>query len=217
MEKIFQTMESHLTPDEAELLATLNSPAKIQAFLDACPYRPEYTDLSPLSVLRQHKAHCLDGGFFAAAALRRLGYPPLVVDLLPDPGMDDDHILAIFRRSGLYGAVAKSNFSGLRFRDPIYRSLRELVMSYFEDFYNLDGVKTLRYYTRPANLSRFDPVGWEWKDDCLVEIEDYLNTLRRYPVLTPEMASELAPVDPLAYRAGMVGANLEGVYKPKKP
>jgi hypothetical protein len=196
MDKINQTLESHLTPDEAELLAGLNSPVKIQAFLDTCPYRPEYSDLSPLSVLRQRKAHCLDGGFFAAAALRRLGYPPLVVDLLPDPGMDDDHILAIFKRSGLYGAVAKSNFSGLRFRDPIYRSLRELVMSYFEDFYNLDGVKTLRYYSRPANLARFDPAGWEWKDDCLVEIEDYLNTLPRYPVLTPKMESELASVDP---------------------
>ena len=142
MKKSFQTLEDHLTPPEKELLAGLGSPAQIQTFLDTCAYRPEYSDLSPLSVLRQRKAHCLDGGFFAAAALRRLGYPPLLVDLLPDPGMDDDHILAIFKRNGHYGAVAKSNFSGLRFRDPIYRSLRELVLSYFEDFYNLNGVKT---------------------------------------------------------------------------
>jgi hypothetical protein len=165
-------------------------------------------------VLRQRKAHCLDGGFFAAAALRRLGYPPLLVDLLPDPGMDDDHILAIFKRNGHYGAVAKSNFSGLRFRDPIYRSLRELVLSYFEDFYNLNGVKTLRYYTPPANLARFDVIGWEWNDACLMEIEDYLNTLKRYPLITADMAANLNVMDPLAYQAGMLGTNIDGVYKP---
>lgn len=209
-----KTLEDFLTPAECEFLAGLNTPAKIQAFLDTCAYRPEYSDLSPLSVLRQQNAHCLDGGFFAAAALRRLGYQPLVVDLLPDPGMDDDHILAVYKKNGHYGAVAKSNFSGLRFREPIYRNLRELVLSYFEGFYNLNGVKTLRYYTRPANLKRFDLIGWEWNDACLVKIEDYLNTLKRYPLITSEMAADLNPMDTLSYQAGMLGTNLDGVYKP---
>ena len=210
------TLDAHLTKEERTILQGLDTPHKIQQFLDSTAYRPEYSDLSPLSVLRQRKAHCLDGGFFAAAALRRIGYPPLLVDIFPDPGQDDDHVLAIFKKNGYLGAVAKSNFSGLRFRDPIYRNLRELVMSYFEDFYNFHGVKSLRSYTRPIDLSRFDPLGWEWNDDCLVTIEKYMLSRPRYPLLNAQMAVELAPVDDLSYRAGMIGANPDGVFKPEQ-
>jgi hypothetical protein len=138
-----------------------------------------------------------------------------LVDIFPDPGQDDDHVLAIFKNDGHYGAVAKSNFSGLRFRDPVYRNLRELVMSYFEDFYNFHGVKSLRTYTRPINLSRFDPLGWEWNDDGLVVIEKYMLSRSRLPLLTNKMAAILAPVDDLSYRAGMVGAIPDGVFKPQ--
>jgi hypothetical protein len=215
MMELIDSLDALLKLEEKGTLQGLDTPYKIQSFLDTTAYRPEYTNLSPLSVLRQRKAHCLDGGFFAAAALRRIGYPPLLVDIFPDPGQDDDHVLAIFKNDGHYGAVAKSNFSGLRFRDPVYRNLRELVMSYFEDFYNFHGVKSLRTYTRPINLSRFDPLGWEWNDDGLVVIEKYMLSRSRLPLLTNKMAAILAPVDDLSYRAGMVGAIPDGVFKPQ--
>lgn len=210
------SLESHLTPENCDLLRGLDSPSKIQAFLDTCSYVAEYENRCPARVLAERRAHCLDGGLFGAMALRRLGFPPLVVDIFPDPGMDDDHVLAIFKVKGCYGAVAKSNFVGLRYRDPVYRTLRELVMSYFEQFYNIDGVKTLRTRTPPLNLARFDRLGWEWQDSGADAIEKALLARRRISLVSAEAAAALSPVDPLTYKAGMLVANLDGVYKPKK-
>jgi|YNPNPStandDraft_1061719.scaffolds.fasta_scaffold22066_4 hypothetical protein len=205
----------YLTAEERATLAALNSPAAIQAYLDATPYSPEERDRCPLNVMRDRVAHCLDGGLFAAMALRRLGHPPLIVDLWPEPGLDDDHVLAVFKQNGCYGAVAKSNFVGLRYREPVYRTLRELVMSYFELFYNVDGVKTLRSYTRPLDLSRFDRYGWMWDDAGVAPIVARLATLPRYPVADPQAIAGLSRVDELSYRAGLLVANPAGLYKPK--
>lgn len=211
-----ETLEHHLEPDQKELLITLSSPRKIQDFLDTTAYSPEYANRCPLQVIRDRQAHCLDGALFGAAALRRIGYPPLVVDMFPDPGMDDDHVLAIFQQNGCWGAVAKSNFVGLRYRDPVYSSLRELVMSYFEQFFNINGVKTLRTRTRPVNLSRFDRYAWEWTNSGADVIEKALLKQKRYPLISAACASCLAPVDELTYKAGVMIANWDGVYKPVK-
>ncbi|MCU0500238.1 MAG: hypothetical protein MUC51_00465 [Anaerolineae bacterium] len=208
-------IEAILTEAEEAVLATLSSPAAIQAYLDTTPYSPEDRDRCPLNVIRDRVAHCLDGGLFAAMALRRLGYPPLVVDLLPQPGIDDDHVLAIFKQGGCYGAVAKSNFVGLRYREPVYRSLRELVMSYFEVFYNVDGLKTLRGYTVPLNLNPFDRYGWVWDDDGVAPIVQRMGCVRRFTLLSPDAAGKLSRVDDLSYRAGMLVVNPAGLYKPK--
>jgi hypothetical protein len=208
-------IEDLLSETEEAVLASLSSPAAIQAYLDATPYSPEERDRCPLNVVRDRVAHCLDGGLFAAMALRRLGHPPLVVDLLPEPGIDDDHVLAIFRHGDCYGAVAKSNFVGLRYREPVYRSLRELVMSYFEVFYNVDGLKTLRGYTVPLNLNLFDRYGWTWDDDGVEPIVKRMGEIRRFTVLSPDAAAGLALVDDLSYRAGMLVVNPAGLYKPK--
>jgi len=195
-------------------LATLTDPVKIQDYLDRIPYSAEERNRCPLNVLTDGQAHCLDGALFAATALGRIGFPPVVVDLLPDPGMDDDHVLAIYKQSGHFGAVAKSNFAGLRFREPVYRSLRELVMSYFEDYYNIDGIKTLRYYTPPLRLGAYDHAGWMWSDQGADAIEARLTKLRRIPLLSPELAERLSPVDRRSYAAGMLGVNAAGLYKP---
>lgn len=210
-----EPFESHLNEEQRHLWRSLETPYQIQAFLDTCAYRPEYSNLSPLSVIKQRRAHCLDGAVFGAAALRRLGHQPLLVDMFPDPGMDDDHVLAIYRQNGRWGAVAKSNFVGLRSREPVYRDLRELVMSYFEQFYNLNSLKSLRTYTRPLNLARFDRLEWAWRDDGVDRIEQALLKRARRPLLTPVMQAALSPVDTLTYQAGMLVANLDGVYKPK--
>ena len=209
------SLEDHLTPSQHDLFAGLSTPGKIQAFLDDVPYSAEDANRCPLRVLQERQAHCLDGALFAAASLRRLGHPPLVVDLLPDPGADDDHVLAIYRQDGCFGAVAKSNFSGLRFREAIYRNLRELTLSYFEDFYNVHGLKSLRAYTRPLTLKAFDTLCWEWRDAGANAIERRLAQLRPISLLTPEMVARLSLLDRRSYEAGMLGTNPTGLYKPR--
>jgi hypothetical protein len=204
-----------LNQEQRAIFEGLNTPAQIQAYLDRTPYSTEDSDRSPLSVMRDGVAHCLDGGLFAAAALRRLGYLPLLVDLLPEPGTDDDHLLAIYRRQGCFGAVAKSNFAGIRGRAPVYRSLRELAMSYFEFYFNSNGQRTLRAYSVPLNLARLDRLNWLWDDAGAAEVEKRLYGLRAIPLLTPPLAVELTPVDRLTYEAGSLGVNWAGVYHPK--
>jgi hypothetical protein len=212
---IVKSIEEMLDESQRALFTGLDSPAAIQAYLDSTAYSPEYDNRCPVSVLRDTQAHCLDGALFAAASLRRLGYPPLLVDLLPEPGTDDDHVLAIFRQNKLYGAVAKSNFAGLRYREPVFKNLRELVMSYFEWFFNLHGQKTLRSYTRPLDLSKYDHVEWMSSDRGADFIEKRLMQLKRIPLFSEETAAHLNPVDALTKQAGMLGVNQAGLYRPK--
>ncbi len=207
--------EGLLTPAELQIFWDLSSPTAIQAYLDATPYSAEERTRCPLNVMRDRVAHCLDGGLFAATALRRLGYPPVLIDMVPEPETDDDHVLAIFKQHGCFGAVAKSNFVGLRYREPIHRTVRELVLSYFEAYYNVNGKKTLRAYTRSFNLARFDRHNWMWDETGVQIIEQHLYSLRPIPLITPEMAAQLQPVDALTYQAGMLVANPAGLYRPR--
>ena len=201
---------------QRKVLSRLTSPPAIQAFLDGIPYSTDPVYRCPKNVLLDRKAHCFDGALFAASALRRLGHRPRVVDLLPAPGRDDDHMLAVFQERGLWGAVAKSNYVGLRYRDPIYRSLRELVMSYFEAYYNLAREKTLRGYTVPLDLARFDALHWMVTDgDPLEAIAQRLDEIRRFPVLPPGRARSLAPLDERSYRAGLLGSDARGLFRLK--
>jgi len=202
-----------LNDSEREFIATLTTPAKIQAFLDELLYSREPIYRCPLRVLRERTAHCFDGALFAAATLRRLGHPPLIMDMLPNE-RDDDHLLALYKCDGYWGAVAKSNFVGLRFREPIYRTLRELVMSYFEQFYNVEREKTLRRYTLPLNLRAFDRWNWMGSDDALKRIAQRLDRSRKIPVLTQPMISHLSLVDDRSYRAGLLEADEAGLYRP---
>lgn len=204
--------EKQLTTAERALWRGLRSPVQIQAFLDAVPYSGEERYRCPLTFLRERAGHCFDGALFAAAALRRLGHPPLIVDLLP--GDDDDHVLAIFTRGGGWGAVAKSNFAALRYREPVYRSLRELVMSYFDGYFNFHGNRTLRGYTRPLNLAAYDRVGWMWSDARLDDIGVKLGEIKSYKVLTPAQIRALHPVDERWYKGGSYGIDPDEVYKP---
>lgn len=195
---------------EQRVLARLTSPARIQAFLDEVPYSTDPIYRSPRSVLRDRRAHCLDGALLAAAALRRLGHPPLLVDLRAV--RDDDHVLAVYRSSAGLGAIAKSNFVGLRFREPIHRTLRELALGYFEDYYNAAGEKTLRAYSQPLDLRRLDRLEWMTRDDQLDEIALRLDRLRHHPLLSPARVAQLSPVDPRSYQAGMLGTDPAGLY-----
>lgn len=202
-----------LTPSERRLTAELNTPVRIQTFLDGLSYSVEPIYRCPLRALRERRGHCFDGALLAAALLRRLGRAPLILDLLPNE-RDDDHVLALFKQHGCWGAVAKSNFVGLRYREPIHRNLRELVLSYFEQYYNVAGEKTLRGYTLPLNLQRFDRENWMTEDEPLERIADRLDRLRRVWLLTDDMIAGLAPVDERARQAGLLGADAAGLYSP---
>jgi hypothetical protein len=201
------------TKGELRVLERLSDPVGIQAFLDRIPYSAEEIYRSPRSVLRDRKAHCFDGAVFAAAALRRLGYTPLLVDMRAV--RDDDHIIAVFRRYGYIGAVAKSNFVGLRFREPVFRTLRELMLSYFEEFYNMAREKTLRSYSATLDLSRLDSLQWETRDGAMDVIAARLDAIRHFPLITKRQEAGLAMVDERFYRAGMLGINRAGLYKPR--
>ena len=205
-------LDRHLTRSELRNLARLTTPIKIQAFLDELDYSTEETYRCPLRVLRERVAHCYDGALLAAALLRRLGHPPLILEMLPNH-RDDDHLLALFKEDGHWGAVGKSNFVGLRFREPIHRTLRELILSYFESFFNLEREKTLRGYTLPLNLGPFDRHGWMVKDEPLNLIAENLDRTRTVRLLSPKMVKNLSPTDPRTFQAGLMGADEKGLYR----
>jgi len=209
-----EQFEQVLNEKQRQILSDLTNPFKIQTFLDSIPYSSEETYRCPASVLRDGKAHCFDGALFAAAALRQLGYPPRIVYLIAV--RDDDHLLAVYRQDSYWGAVAKSNVVGLRYRETIYRSLRELVMSYFEDYFNIEGEKTLRGYTAPIDLARYDHLNWMTSDQNLEIIADELDRPRKFKVLTEDMIARLAPVDKRSLEAGLFGSDWAGLYDPKK-
>mgnify|MGYP005839771059 CR=1 FL=1 len=199
---------------EQQFFRQLNSPFLIQTYLDNLPYSDDSFYRSPRRVMQDGKAHCFDGALFTACALQFIGHRPLIVDIFADN--DDDHLLAIYKVRNYWGAVAKSNFVGLRFREPGYRNLRELVLSYFESYYNLEKEKTMRGYTVPLDLSRFYHLQWMTSDQNLEQISDALDRIRHINILTPAMIKELNPVDERSYRAGMLGVNEAGLYRPDK-
>jgi hypothetical protein len=210
-----ELFDQALSKTERTLMAKLNSPSGIQAFLDGFAYSTEEVYRCPLRVLRERIAHCFDGALFAAAAVRRIGFPPLLLEMLPND-RDDDHMLALYKMNGHWGAVAKSNFVGLRFREAIYRTLRELVLSYFEQYYNVEREKTLRGYTAPLNLKAFDRFNWMVSDEPLEQIATRLGEIRKISVIAPQMIAKLSLVDPRSYQAGLLGAVEGGLYRPSR-
>ena len=196
-------IRENFTPAELRKLRSLKNPAGVQRFLDQMPYHIAHSSWSPRTVLREGTAHCLEGATFAAAALRVLGFPPLVWDLEADN--DTDHVLAIYKVRGHWGAVAKSNFTSCRGREPIYRTLRELALSYFHIYFNLRGERTLRRYSRPVNLARFDDREWMTSPKNIWFVAEYLCEIPHIELLTPAMTKQLTRVDRRTVRAEMVG------------
>jgi hypothetical protein len=182
-------------------LRGLKTPVGVQRFLDSLPYNLGYTASSPQRILHKRTASCLEGAIFAAAALRVLGFPPLIFDL--EAKQDTDHVVAIFKIRGHWGAVAKSNFTGCRYREPVCRTLRELAMSYFNIYFNLRFERTLRTYSRPVNLARFDNLNWMTTDKPVWFIAEHLCEIPHIQLLTPAMEKNLTRLDPRSVRAEM--------------
>ncbi|HUM03560.1 MAG TPA: hypothetical protein VL084_14820 [Thermoanaerobaculia bacterium] len=212
--------------EERRLLARLSTPDKVQYFLDEeLGYNHEEdgeTCRSPRAVLRDRIAHCGEGSLFAAAALRFHGRAPLVIQLRAV--RDTDHVLALYtapdgRGGRSWGAVAKSNYAGLRYRSAVYRTVRDLVLSYFEDYYSPSGERTLRTFTRPVDLSRFDARGWETAEGNICDVADWIATRRFHPLLTRAQIRGLSFVDQRLYHSGLVGSSHlepEGPYRKKR-
>jgi hypothetical protein len=198
--------------EERARLRRLSTPRRIQDLLDQFAYRAEDAPAAPRQALAEARAHCFDGALLAAAALRFHGWPPLLLDLRAIH--DDDHVLAVFRVGGAWGAIAKSNFAGLRFREPIHRDLRELALSYFEPYYNLKRRRTLRAFSaRPLDLRRFDRRWWEFDEAAAPVIAERLDAAPHRTLLTPAQERGLTPLDPRSFRAGMLGTDLAGVRR----
>jgi hypothetical protein len=192
-----------LSPQNLRTLRALKTPSQIQKFVDALQYQYANTALSPQRAMRARKGHCLEGAILAAAALRVHGHPPLLMDL--EAVRDDDHVLAIYRQHGLWGSIAKSNFAGLRFRAPVYRTLRELALSYVDHYYNLRGERTLRAYSAPVNLARLDDRHWMTSDEDVWCVPELLIAARHYPLFPDKVARALPRLDRRSFEAGMHG------------
>ncbi len=202
-----------LNSSQRKIFSKINSPEKIQIFLDSIEYSLEPIYRCPLRVFNEKVGHCFDGAVFAAAALSQIGFQPIILDMLPN-NRDDDHILALFKIENYWGAIAKSNFVGLRFREPIFKTLRELVLSYFEQYYNTAKEKTLRGYTVPLNLKMFDKNNWHTNDETMELIAQKLDKIRKYKLLNKKMEKRLLQVDERTYSAGLIGVNEAGLFKP---
>lgn len=185
---------------ELRLLRALRTPAAIQDFLNGIPISFEDAYRSPRRVLRDRMAHCLDGALFAAAVLAVHGERPLLLDLQSVP-RDDDHVVALFRRRGRWGAISKTNHAVLRYREPIYRTIRELAVSYFHEYFLDDGRKTLRSYSRPFDLVRWRGE-WATAEDDLRPLADALDCSPHIPIVDRRMITGLRRADPIEITAG---------------
>lgn len=208
----FGPFVSRLPRDVQERLEGIETPLHVQELLDATPYNAEERDRSPLNVLLDGQCHCLDGGFLAAILLEKLGYEPLVLDLTPEPGLDDDHVLALYRRDRRWGAVAKSNYVHLGFREPVYRDVRELVMSYFEHYMNTHRQRTLRGYTRPMNLSSHPEESWPWDEAAANRLYRKFYARKPIPLLPTSAAERLTLVRERVFASETLGTDMGWVF-----
>ncbi len=193
-----------LTAKEQKLFRRLSSPAKIQDFLEKIPVnfeRGRQTCYSPRQVLEKNRAHCMEGAMLAAAILHFHGHPPLLIDLKA-VRRDKDHAIAPFRVNKKWGAISKTNHAVLRYREPIYKSIRELIMSYFHEYFLNNGKKTLRSYSLPVDLRKFNSKNWITSPEDLWYIDEHLNRARHIPILTKKQIKSLRPADGVEIAAG---------------
>jgi len=195
-----------LSPQELSLLKKLSTPNKIQDFLDTLPFNYEKqgeTCMSPRRVLREGKAHCMEGALFAATALWLHGEKPILMNL-EVLDHDDDHALALYKKNGLWGAISKTNHNVLRFRDPIYRTPRELALSYFHEYFmQKTGEKTLRAYSRVFSLKRFG-TDWITDEEDLWEIAHALDDSPHFSIVPKDCVRSLRPASPLEQQSANI-------------
>ncbi len=195
-----------LKSSEEKILKRLDSPAKIQDYLNSLPFNFEPNGdvcRSPRLVMRTKTAHCIEGAMFAAAALAYHGEKPLLMDLSA-ARKDFDHVVALFRKNGKWGAISKTNHAVLRYREPIYRTLRELALSYFHEYFTDDGTKNLRSYSAPLNLNIFSKKKWVTDENDIWYVAEKLCDIRHFPIADKKSIRTFRPADDVEIRAGKV-------------
>jgi hypothetical protein len=207
-----KSADDRWTPAETEALKSLDTPFSIQQFLDGCGYNTTKETRSPRYVLEHRRAHCLEGAIFAAACLELQGRPPLVLDL--QAFNDDDHVIAVFKQDDCWGGIAKSNFTTLRYREPVYRTLRELAMSFFDLYFNTRGEKSLRAYSLPYSLKRFNRMEWRTTMKDLEEIGYFLDRVKHFPLISKVQAERLEKASPLLLESSLMGSDPAGLFTP---
>ena len=205
---IMSTFESKLPADSLKTFHSLKTPFMIQQYLDSLSYQAVERDRSPLNVMLDGQSHCLDGGLLGALALWRIGFKPLILDIRPDPGVDDDHVLALYQYDGRWGALAKSNYINLGFREAVHKNLRELVMTYFEHYASIRQRKVLTGYTRPFDVSKFPLKDWAWNEDSTTKLYKRFYSRKAIPLITKKMAARLNPITDRMYAAEIMYTNL---------
>lgn len=184
--------------NELKFLRKLNSPQKIQDYLNSLPFNFEKngeTIMSPRRVLKEKKAHCLEGALLAAAAIWVGGGRPLLLDL-KTTREDMEHVVALFKKFGRWGAISKTNHTILRYREPVYKTVRELAMSYFHEYFLESRKKTLRSFSKPFSLAKLGK-SWLTAEDDLFFISEALDKVPHEKILTPEMERNLRKIDPI--------------------
>ncbi len=195
-----------LAPEELRILRRLKTARHVQDYLDTLTqnYEPDGdTCLSPRRVMREGRAHCMEGAMLAALAFRLQGQKPLILDL-ESVSYDFDHVVALFQQHGRWGAVSKTNHAVLRYREPVYRTIRELVLSYFHEYFDPKGFKTLRRYSLPVDLSRFDKQGWVTHEEDVWFVPEYLVDVKHISLLTRSQIATLRRADPIEIKAGEI-------------
>lgn len=199
------------TPAEKKFLRSLNSPDKIQDYVDNLTYNPQNSAFSPRYIMITGEGHCLEGCLFAAAALEVQGHPPLLVDLLGHN--DDDHVICVYRGERGWGSIAKSNTTLLRGRPPFFKDIRELVMSYFPFYFNVSGKLSLYAYSNPINLNRYNSWNWRWTENNLEDMGRTFSDLVHFELATQKELNKSAKVHSLLNDACFLGADQSGLYK----
>lgn len=184
-----------LSPAERNFFQKLNTPQKIQNYLDTIPVNFEEdgeTYMSPRRTIVAKKAHCLEAALLAAAALAYHGQRPFLMDLQTIPDSDDqDHVVTLFQVNGYWGAISKTNHAVLRYRDPVYRTVRELALSYFHEYFMDDGLKSLRKYSKPFDLSKYTPKKWVTAGDDLFWLIEPLDSSPHFPLVPKKNLRQL--------------------------
>jgi hypothetical protein len=199
-------MHEHFSREELHIMRPLTTPAKVQDFLNTIPMNFQIgplTCMSPRRVLRERRAQCIEGAMLAAAILRLHGHKPLLMDLKAT-AYDYDHVIAIYESHKCFGAISKTNHGVLRYREPVYKTLRELAMSYFHEYVMDDGEKTLRSHSGAIDLTRFDRRNWMTTEEDLWDLYSYVDRVRHYPILTRAQARGLRLADPIERRMGKI-------------
>lgn len=189
------------TKEEIKLFKNLNTPAKVQDYLNSLKHNPKDTWHSPRQVIKTKKAYCIEGAILAASIFQFHKQKPLLLDIR-GKSPDVDHVLALFKQNGYWGAVSKTNHAVLRYREPIYKSIRELVLSYFHEYFLDNGKKTLRDYSLPVNLNKFNKKNWQTSQEDLGYIAEYIDDVKHYKILKPWQIKNLRKADKIEIQAG---------------